>query len=286
MAVRRPAGFLVPIGFYDGPEVESMPRRIRAAAVGVWALCGAYSANKLLDGYVGPRMLKQLGCTDAIRAALMSTRGPDGELDPLWVDARDGGIQFTKWVKYQRSRDEVKAYRSTDADRKRAARDALRNSSTSDNAETSARTSPGHPPDDCDPKTKTKTKTQNSHPSGELTTVDAADAAESATPGAELVRAIIPAEHPAAVRTMLRIRASELIRAGNSKTDVGAALELWLSKPHLGPNSLASLVSEVIKARAAPGVRTSNGPTGVSHGDAKVLDWLGRNPQTTPLELQ
>jgi hypothetical protein len=75
----------------------------------------------------------------------------------------------------------------------------------------------------------------------------------SATPGAELVRELIPNDHPAAVRTALRIKASELIRSGTPRADVAAALALWLTKPSLGPNALPSLVSEAIKARAAPG---------------------------------
>lgn len=143
MADRRPAGFNVDLGFYDSPEVESIPRRIRAAAIGVWTLCGSYSANKLLDGYVGPGMLKKLGCTPAIRAALKSTLGHDGEPSPLWVDAANGGIQFTRWTKWQRTRAEVKAYRESEAERKRNARNGKRTGTTSDDAEMSGRTDTG-----------------------------------------------------------------------------------------------------------------------------------------------
>jgi len=74
----------------------------------------------------------------------------------------------------------------------------------------------------------------------------------AATPGAELVREIIPPGHPAATLTLLRIRSGELLRQGHSRADVAAALELWLAKPNLGPNALPSLLSEVIKSRAAP----------------------------------
>lgn len=74
----------------------------------------------------------------------------------------------------------------------------------------------------------------------------------AATPGAELVREIIPNDHPDAVRTLLRLRANELLRAGQRRADVAAALELWLTKPSLGPNALPSLLSEVIKTRTAP----------------------------------
>jgi hypothetical protein len=87
------------------------------------------------------------------------------------------------------------------------------------------------------------------------------DDAISATPGADLVRRIIPKEHPAATRTALRHRASELINSGTPKPVVEAALQLWLTKPNLGPNALPSLVSEVIKSRDNP----TGGPTGRPH---------------------
>jgi hypothetical protein len=102
----------------------------------------------------------------------------------------------------------------------------------------------------------------------------------AATPAANLVRAVIPIEHPPAVQTTLRIRAGELLHAGTPTPDVEAALRLWLTKPHLGPNALASLVSEVIKSRAGPAV---NGhPTGA---DAKALAWQALGRQIEAKEL-
>ena len=108
------------LGFYDSQEVKSIPRRVRAAAIGVWVMCGTYSANKLQDGYVDAETLKDLGCTPAIRAALTATKP-----DPLWVDDEEsGGIWLTRWSKWQRTRAEVKAYRESEAERKRLAREA------------------------------------------------------------------------------------------------------------------------------------------------------------------
>lgn len=95
---------------------------------------------------------------------------------------------------------------------------------------------------------------------------------EAATSGADLVRRIIPREHPDAVKTALRIKASELINTGTPPDTVAAALKLWLTKPNLGPNTLPALVSEVIRR---------NTPThGLSTGEAKVLAWaeLGNTP--------
>lgn len=271
MAERRPPGFNVDIGFYDSAEVLSIPRKLRAAAIGVWTLCGSYSANKLSDGAVPAEKLKEFGCTPAIRAALMSTTP-----EPLWVEGpHPGAIQFTRWTKWQRTCAEVKAYREAEAERKRNARNAKRNATTSRNGETSARTSEGHPPDvrpeSRDPKTETETETKNSGYVPESATEPNGRDAIAATPGADLVRAIIPAEHPDAVKTALRLRASELINRGTPTETVAAALRLWLTKPNLGPNTLPALVSEVIKtanghARAAP-------VNGLTAGEAKVVGW-------------
>ncbi|OCH80186.1 hypothetical protein A9310_22450 [Gordonia sp. UCD-TK1] len=40
-----------------------------------------------------------------------------------------------------------------------------------------------------------------------------------------------------------------MLRAGTDETDVADALQLWLTKPNVGPGILPSLVSDVIKAR-------------------------------------
>lgn len=279
MADRRPPGFNVPLGFYDGPEVKSIPRRIRAAAVGVWTLCGTFSANKLQDGYVGPEDLKTLCCTDAIRDAMMNTKGPDGAPDPLWVPARDGGIQFTKWVKYQRSRADVKAYREADAERKRTERKASKGGSTSDDSEMSDRTAPGHPPDHRNPQVfETKTDTEDVSYVHQSATVPNARDSVAATPGAELIRELVPPGHPDAVLTVLRIRANELLRK-HPRSEVAAAVQLWLDKPSLGPHALPSLLSEVIKSRAAPnGARPST-------ADQRVAQVQALKSQPSRLEI-
>ncbi|ATW60858.1 hypothetical protein SEA_GETALONG_91 [Gordonia phage Getalong] len=67
---------------------------------------------------------------------------------------------------------------------------------------------------------------------------------------ARLVRDHIPDEHPAAVKTALRIKASELIHSGTDPNDVGEALTRWVAKPGIGPGVLPALVSDVVKERS------------------------------------
>jgi hypothetical protein len=64
-----------------------------------------------------------------------------------------------------------------------------------------------------------------------------------------LVNQIIGIEHPSAVRTALAIEAGGLLTAGHEPELIAAALGLWLTKPHLGPRTLPSLASEVIRTR-------------------------------------
>ena len=256
VAEKRKAGFNIPLNFYDGPEVESIPRRIRAAAIGVWALAGDYAATQLTDGYVPAGMLKMFGCTDAIRAALKVTINKKGELSPLWEDARNGGIQLTNWAKHQRTNDEVTTYRANEAERKRRERLGGRKGSTSANEDLSGRTDDGQGEDvrsDAgDPKTETKPKSSCTYVN-ELPT-DPRGAGVSATPGADLVHEVVPSGHPPATLTSLRLQASELLNTGTERDIVKAALELWCEKPGLGIGRtiLSSLVSEVIKTRASP----------------------------------
>lgn len=332
MAERRPPGFNVDLGFYDSAEVMSIPRKYRAAAVGVWTLCGAYAAHKMSDGYVSAEALKERGCTPLIRTLLMSTKNSRGLPSPLWVDADEGAIRFTNWKKWQRTAEEIKAYREAEAERKRLEREAKKAAraarvdttsasrephvnatcapreaqdhqdvertyaphndtkppGTSRNTEMSGRTQTGHPGDvrseSRDPETKTETETKTEKNSAHLTesaTDQTGHGAIAATSGADLVREIIPREHPAAIHTALRIHASTMINAGTSREIVRRALELWLTKPNLGPNALPSLVSEVIKtiggngraALAAYDNRLTAYDNRLTAGEAKVAGW-------------
>lgn len=93
--------------------------------------------------------------------------------------------------------------------------------------------------------------------------------AVSATPGADLVRKIVPRQFPDSERTMLRIKASELINQGTAPDIVAEALRIWVTKTGVGPSILPSLVSDVLKRRAAPHAQTA-----VNGHDAKVNEFL------------
>lgn len=262
MAERQKPGFVVPLGFYDGPEVKSIPRRIRAAAIGVWTLCGNYSATKLLDGYVDTETLKQFGCTAAIRAALAATINAEGELSPLWEDAKNGGVQFTNWPKWQRTNAEVMTYRNAEAERKRIARKSSRPATNTGNVNLSGRTSPGHSPDVARAAsslgTKTETKTSSTYVEhASSRNVDderghEAGRSEPVDPSASrLVATLVPANIPAAVKTSLRLGASQLMVGDQLSADVVAeTLRRWCAKPGASPGLLPHIASDVVRENA------------------------------------
>jgi hypothetical protein len=121
-------------------------------------------------------------------------------------------------------------------------------------------------------KENTSTYTDHRAPTPAAAAIPEPLDAIAATSGADLVRRIIPSEHPAAVQTALRLRASELINTGTPQPIVDAALRLWLTKPNLGPHTLPSLVSEVLKTQLR------GAPNGIGKSSQKALEYrqLGR----------
>lgn len=105
----------------------------------------------------------------------------------------------------------------------------------------------------------------------------------SATPGANLVREIVPKGHPPATLTSLRIQASELINQGAEPDVVRTALQLWCDKPNvgIGRTILSSLYSEAIKTRAAPRPNPQTG-NGLTAGESKVAGWAALGQPSAP----
>lgn len=302
MAERIPPGFSIPLGFYDGPEVKSIPRRIRSQAIGVWALAGNYSATRLSDGYVAAETLADLGCGPAIRAALMNTLGKGGVPDPLWIEAPAGGIQFTKWPKWQRTAREVTTYRESEAERKRVARaakkeqrianaSAMHSESTSNafamrpdqTANAFQGKSSGPAQTDKRPadvrRTSEQSESETESESEYRGSVESAryesdptrerdDLSPPVNVGAtRLVERAIPrGAANDATRTGLRIEASQMLASGETEQDVFACLQLWLTKPDLGVKALKSLMAQVYKTRNAPAAGTGT-------GSSKLRDW-------------
>lgn len=131
--------FFVDDEFSNSKEVLAIPRRHRLAAVGLWTLAGSWSANKLTDGEVPGEVLKELGATPAVVAALVDSAG-------LW-ERHASGIRFLNWAKWQRTRDAVKAYRQREREKKQNQRNGRKTTpepeTTSGNTKVSPRDTNG-----------------------------------------------------------------------------------------------------------------------------------------------
>ena len=122
--------FKVDDGFYDHPKVIDLP----LAAVGLWALAGAYCARHLTDGVITDRQIRAIGGTRKQAAALVAAG--------LWSadDAPPSARRyaFNDWGDFQPARADVEAKREEARERMAAAR--ARKRKTSGNGEMFART--------------------------------------------------------------------------------------------------------------------------------------------------
>lgn len=94
--------FRVDDGLANHPKVLGIPRRDRAAAMGLWALAGAWSAANLQDGFVPAYLPDHLGCPQRLAGVLVSAG--------LWL-AEPRGWRFYAWAERQPSREQVEAER-------------------------------------------------------------------------------------------------------------------------------------------------------------------------------
>lgn len=258
--------------FKVSDDAHAHPKVIMAgdAAWGMWNRAGCFSMAYGTDGFVPDWWVKAQpqGATKAKKlvACQLWYRGEYTGDRPEYQGLR--GYNFHEWR--QDSYEKVEADREKWRQKKAAQRAASPPMSPRDKPEDNNGDTPREPRESPGYIPNTQYPTDFGYVPESATEPNGRDAI-AATPGADLVRAIIPAEHPDAVRTALRLRASELINRGTATETVAAALRLWLTKPNLGPNTLPALVSEVIKtanghARAAP-------IDGLTAGEAKVVGW-------------
>ena len=100
------AWFKVDDNFYDHPKVDDLSLE----AVGVWLLCGTYSARHLTDGLVPTRRAQRMGATETVIGELVDAG--------LWHEV-DDGYQFHNWAEYQPTKGRVEEARAKERERKR-----------------------------------------------------------------------------------------------------------------------------------------------------------------------
>jgi hypothetical protein len=101
--------FKVDDGFYSHEKVLTIPRAVRAVALGTWIVCGTWSADKDRDGVVPAHMVEELGGTLEGAASLVAAK--------LWKRRKDGFV-FVNWSEFQPTREEKAAKRIAESQRK------------------------------------------------------------------------------------------------------------------------------------------------------------------------
>lgn len=243
------------------------------AAMGLWVRAGAWSMANLTEGFVSKPAAKTLGTASQAKALVSSG---------LWVEV-EGGYQFHEWgarqlsaeqiAERRRKRAEAGAKGGTKSGESRRGGKPEANREAKPEASASAKAEQKRTP------VPVPTQKNSSYVPTEATDTNAQGI--SATPGADLVREIVPKDHPPATLTSLRHQAAELLNGGTPRDVVADALWLWCDKPSvgIGRTILASLCSEVLKTRATSS-RPRAAPGAVTAGEAKVLGWadLGNTP--------
>lgn len=126
------AWFKVDDAFHSSKPVMRIPRRHRAAAVGLWTLAGTWSSQEETDGFIPEYLLEELCGTPALAGILVRVglwEHVTGELletysernanvNGTYRDPDEPGWQFRKWSDYNPLKSELDEKREAERIRK------------------------------------------------------------------------------------------------------------------------------------------------------------------------
>lgn len=113
--------FKVDDAFHSSKPVMRIPRRYRAAAVGLWTLAGTWSSQEEMDGFVPEYVLEEVCGTPALAATLVRAglwNEVTGESQEGSSVSGESGWQFRKWSDYNPLRSELEEKREAERIRK------------------------------------------------------------------------------------------------------------------------------------------------------------------------
>lgn len=218
--------------YYLDEAVQQLSPNAERMLTRALAFCG----NVESSGYISELNITMLGLPNPKKLARELV---DAE---ILIPRLNGGWDFRTWDVWNSAGDALVARRK--ADRERQAR--LREEKKSRDPSREMSRDVTHP-----------NRTEEKRTTGyvESATPDSTEREPRSAPvtpiANRLVREIIPAEHPEAVKTELRLQASALLKSGTPEDLVADALRLWLTK-NMHPKTLPSLVSELINGRNRP----------------------------------
>ncbi|MCA1195111.1 hypothetical protein [Saccharopolyspora sp. 6V] len=293
--------------FYVDDRLHDHPKARKAgtAALGLWALCGAWCADYLTDGWVPAEVARRYGT--ARQAEKLCAAG-------LWTAVeRDGekGYQFHEWSAYQKTRAQVETERERTRERvaKHRAKAAGRSGSGTVSGEKRSETehesqanrleknprsekeqqvnepcngvSTPAPPLPTPVLPKGSTAAARGHGRTRGTTTLAELSASAVTPTARAVVDAWRLDHtdatryrPQVIRALSKV-ADGLLRDGAEPTLIRAALDQWDARADVhSPNALTWLYDDAVKRSRAT---TTGAPA--TRAD-KVAGWLDFDEST------
>lgn len=263
--------FYVDDAFADSKPVMRLDAGLRNEAIGLWTRCGAWSAKEETDGRVPIDVVRGFGGNKRLIEALADQAGlwHPIEYDKKWVKTRE--ILFQNWEKWQKTHAENEAKRKADAERQAKHRRVKKGRGYVDPATLTSADDEASQRDTQDTESdasKNVSRCESQRPDPDPTLIDTyvgnehslnvgGDERGRSAPvtlsASRLVASLIPDKFPAAVRTALRLQASELMNRDHvSADDLADALRKWLAKPDAGPGLLPHLVADVQRSRTAP----------------------------------
>jgi hypothetical protein len=234
--------------FVRNPKVLAMPMSARWALLDLWSHCADFKTdgvvdartfNKIVPYRVRNELILHGFCThDVVKKEFI--------LHDYLKHQTSAAEQAEAIEKARAAGKRGGQVRAVNAGQKlkRPLSDGIKRNPSQEEVEEEKRTT-GHLPEASHLSNATAGEPQNERPTGPAIKPDAA----------RMVRDIIPRNQPAAVKTALRIKASELLVGGTEPQIVEQALHEWMTRTDVGPGILPSLVSGLLKAqdpRAAP----------------------------------
>lgn len=214
--------FKVDDAFHSSKPVKKIPRKYRAAAIGMWVLAGTWSAQEEEDGFVPEYMLEELCGTPALAAQLVraglwvpvngdvlpSSSAPPTAVLPSSSGSGEPGWQFKNWEKYNPTREELEEKREKERIRKANYRMSQRDTNGTPTGQTEGHQQESAPPDPTRPDP--------------LTTANAVvkESMSDAASGTDAEKQYSPEIHELCDRL-----AEWIVRNGNRKPTVG---QQWL----------------------------------------------------------
>jgi hypothetical protein len=103
--------FWIDDGFSTHPKTLAIPPAHRLRVVGLWTLCGNWSAHHLTDGYVPAGLPAEYRAKKDDPQLLVDCRVRPGGAG-LWEPHPDGGWVFHDWADWQKTKEEIEARRA------------------------------------------------------------------------------------------------------------------------------------------------------------------------------